>query len=165
MKNIILCGFMGCGKSTVGKELSKILNTTFVDMDSYIENKAKMTVAEIFEKYGEGGFRDMEYQACLELSETNNKVIAAGGGTLTFERNVNVLKQNGVIVLIDCSYEVLCQRLANDTARPLLQCENRNDKIKELLTKRMPIYKSACDLTVNGDFLPLEVAQNIATMV
>ena len=165
MKNIILCGFMGCGKSTVGKELAKMLGVSFIDMDSYIEEQANMTVTEIFEKHGESGFRDMEHQVCVKLSKTDNKIIAAGGGTLAFGRNVNVLKQNSTIVLIDCSYEELCKRLSTDTSRPLLQCENRNEKIKELLTARMPLYKNACDLTVNGDNTPKKVAKNIVDLI
>lgn len=161
MKNIILCGFMGCGKSTVGKLLAKKMGLSFVDMDSYIEEKAGMTVKEIFAKFGEPHFRDLEHQACIELNSTGNKVIGAGGGTLTFDRNTEVLKQNGTVVFLDVSYEVLCSRLKNDTTRPLLQCENRNEKIKELLEARTPIYKSVSDITINGDLVPNKVVPEI----
>lgn len=165
MKNIILCGFMGCGKSTVGKELSKLINANFIDMDSYIEAKANMTVTEIFANYGEDGFRDMEHDACVQLAQGNNNVIAAGGGTLTFQRNVDILSKTGVIVLIDTGYETLCSRLADDTQRPLLQCENRNEKIKELLTARLPLYKKACSIIIDGDAPPINVAKQIANTV
>ena len=161
MKNIILCGFMGCGKSTVGKFLAKKSGMTFVDMDTYIENMAGMTVKEIFAEKGEAHFRDLEHQACIELSQNGNKVIAAGGGTLTFDRNINALKNNGTILLLEVSYEKLCIRLRNDTTRPLLQCENRNQKIQELLTKRMPIYKKAADIIINGDLVPNKVVPEI----
>ncbi|MGN1130993.1 MAG: shikimate kinase [Ruminococcus sp.] len=165
MNNIILCGFMGCGKTTVGKNLSTLANMKFVDMDKYIEKKADMTVSQIFEKFGEEGFRDMEHKACLELSESTDYVIASGGGTLVFDRNVEVLSKTGTIVLIDVSYETLCNRLKNDKKRPLLQCENRNEKIKELLNKRMPLYKKASAVTVNGDQAPKKVAQEIFSKV
>lgn len=165
MNNIILCGFMGCGKTTVGKNLSTLANMKFVDMDKYIEKKADMTVSEIFEKFGEEGFRDMEHKACLELSESTDYVIASGGGTLVFDRNVKVLSKTGTIVLIDVSYETLCNRLKNDKKRPLLQCENRNEKIQELLNKRMPLYKKASAVTVNGDQAPKKVAQEIISKV
>ena len=165
MNNIILCGFMGCGKTTVGKNLSKLANMKFVDMDKYIEEKANMTVSEIFDKFGESGFRDMEHQACLELSSSTDYVIAAGGGTLTFDRNVDVLSKTGTIVLIDASYETLCNRLKTDTKRPLLQCENRNEKIKELLDKRMPLYKKASTVTVNGNQTPKKVAEEILNKI
>ena len=165
MNNIILCGFMGCGKTTVGKNLSKLANMKFVDMDKYIEEKANMTVSEIFDKFGESGFRDMEHQACVELSSSKDYVIAAGGGTLTFDRNVDVLSKTGTIVLIDASYETLCNRLKTDTKRPLLQCENRNEKIKELLDKRMPLYKKASTVTVNGNQTPKKVAEEILNKI
>ena len=165
MKNIILCGFMGCGKSTVGKLLAKKLGMSFIDMDTYIEEKATMTVTEIFAKYSEGHFRDLEHQACIDLNSTDNKVIAAGGGTLTFDRNTKVLKENGTIVLLEVSYETLCSRLKNDTSRPLLQCENRNEKIKEMLDIRMPVYKKAADITINGDLVPNKVVPAIIEAV
>jgi shikimate kinase len=152
---------MGCGKTTVGKSLAKLSDMDFVDMDKYIETNANMTVKEIFAEKGEDGFRDMEHQACKELALESNKIIAAGGGTLTFQRNIDVLSKTGTIVLIDTSYETICKRLAHDTTRPLLQCENRNEKIKELLDKRMPIYKKASSVSVNGNCTPKKVAQEI----
>lgn len=88
MNNIVLCGFMGCGKSTVGKNIARKSGRKFLDMDSYIEEKAGMTVSEIFEKYGEEKFRDMEHDACVELSGLEGLVIASGGGAFTFKRNV-----------------------------------------------------------------------------
>lgn len=165
MKNIILCGFMGCGKSTVGKLLAKKMGVSFVDMDAYIENKSQMTVKEIFEKHGESYFRDLEYDACVKLSKTGDKVIAAGGGTLTFPRNVDVFKKNGLILFLDVSYKALCTRLKNDTSRPLLQCENRNEKIKELLDKRMPVYKSVADYVIKGDLPPNKVVPQIIKFI
>lgn len=165
MKNIILCGFMGCGKSTVGKLLAKKTDSTFVDMDSYIEEKAGMTISEIFAQHGEDYFRDLEHQACVELSETGDKIIAAGGGALTFDRNIEALKKNGTILLLDVSYDMLCIRLKNDTTRPLLQCENRNEKIKELLKARMPLYRKAADITINGDLVPNKVVPSIIEII
>lgn len=88
MNNIVLCGFMGCGKSTVGKNIARKSGRKFLDMDSYIEEKAGMTVSEIFEKYGEEKFRDMEHDACVELAGLEGLVIASGGGAFTFKRNV-----------------------------------------------------------------------------
>ena len=165
MKNIILCGFMGCGKSTVGRKLSRRANMEFVDMDRYIENKAGMTVKEIFAKYGEQKFRDMEREACKELAERDNLVIAAGGGTLTFPENVETLRRTGRIVLIDVKYEILCERLKHDKNRPLLQVENRNEKIRTLLDERMPLYSRAASVVVNGNFGSVDVAANILAIL
>lgn len=161
MNNIILCGFMGSGKTTVGKALSKLTDMEFVDMDKFIEEKQDMTVSEIFEEYGEDGFRDMEHQACIDLANSENKVIAAGGGTLTFQRNVDILSKTGTIILLEVSYEMLCERLKYDTSRPLLQCENRNEKIRELLTKRMPLYRQAAGIAIDGNHSPKKVARDI----
>lgn len=152
---------MGCGKTTVGKILAKNNNMNFVDMDKYIEQKAGMSVKEIFAQKGENGFRDMEHQACVELSSCQGYVIASGGGTLTFERNVKILESTGTIVLIDASFNTLYNRLKHDTSRPLLQCENRAQKIKELLSKRMPLYRNASSVTVNGNQSSRKVAQEI----
>jgi shikimate kinase len=161
MKNIILCGFMGCGKSTIGRKLSKRLEKEFVDMDRYIEAKEGLTVKEIFEKYGEEKFRELETQACRELSEKSDLIIAAGGGTLTFQRNIDILSSTGRIVYVDVKYEMLCERLKRDTRRPLLQVENRNEVIKELLEKRRPIYERAASIYIDGNFTSGKVANII----
>ncbi len=161
MKNIILCGFMGCGKSTIGRKLSQRLEKEFVDMDRYIEAKEGLTVKEIFEKYGEKKFRELETQACRELSEKSDLIIAAGGGTLTFQRNIDILSSTGRIVYVDVKYEMLCERLKRDTRRPLLQVENRNEVIKELLEKRRPIYERAASIYIDGNFTSGKVANII----
>ncbi len=161
MKNLILCGFMGCGKSTIGRRLSKMTEMPFVDLDRYIEEKAGLTVKEIFEKYGENKFRELETEACRELSEKSGYIIAAGGGTLTFQKNIDILKETGRIIYINVSYEMLCERLKRDTRRPLLQVENRNEVIKELLKKRAPIYEGAASIHIDGNFTSNRVAEII----
>ncbi len=161
MKNIILCGFMGCGKSTIGRKIASKSEKEFVDMDRYIEEKAGMTVAEIFEKYGEEKFRELETEACSELAEKSDLIIAAGGGTLTFQRNIDILEKTGRIVFIDVSYEMLRERLKRDTRRPLLQVENRNEVIKDLLEKRTPIYRKAASIYIDGNFSSGRVADII----
>ena len=100
-KNIILCGFMGCGKSTVGTLLAKKTGMAFVDLDSYIEKQENKTIARIFEESGEAHFRELEKQAARALSEKKGVVIAAGGGTLTFQENVDSLKNGGIISASD----------------------------------------------------------------
>jgi shikimate kinase len=158
MNNIVLCGFMGCGKSTVGKNLARKTGRTFLDMDSYIEDKAKMTVSEIFEKYGEDGFRDMEHEACIELSQMSDLVIASGGGAFTFKRNSDVFKGKDTIVLLDVPLDIIKHRLKNDKTRPLLQRPDKDEAMMELYKKRLPLYKSAADITVSGKNTPLKTA-------
>ena len=158
MNNIVLCGFMGCGKSTVGKNLARKTGRSFVDMDRYIEQREGMTVAEIFEKYGEDGFRDREHEACRELAGMNGLIIASGGGALTFERNVKVFKGTDTIVFLNVPLNVIAQRLKNDTRRPLLQRPDKDKVMRELYEKRMPSYLAAADVTVPGQGTPLKTA-------
>lgn len=165
MNNIVLCGFMGCGKSTVGKNLARKTGRKFVDMDTYIEEKAGMTVSEIFEKHGENGFRDMEHEACRELSEMSGLIIASGGGAFTFKRNSDVFKSKDTIVLIDVELETIKYRLRNDKTRPLLQKPNKDRVMQELYEKRLPLYKNAADITVKGKNTPLKTAFEIIDAV
>lgn len=158
MNNIVLCGFMGCGKSTVGRNIARKTGKKFLDMDSYIEKKAEMTVSEIFDKYGESGFRDMEHEACVELSQMQDLVIASGGGAFTFERNVQAFKGRDKIVLLDVPLDIIKYRLRNDKSRPLLQKPDRDKVMQELYEKRLPLYKNAADLIVSGKNTPVKTA-------
>lgn len=160
-KNIILCGFMGCGKTTVGKNLQKRSGMHMIDTDAYIEKNQGMKISEIFDRYGESYFRDLEYDACCELSKKSGIIISTGGGALTFQRNVEALKKNGTIVLIDVPLDAIKERLKNDTTRPLLQRPDKDEAMRELYEKRMPLYKKAADIIVDGEFPPLQVAINI----
>ncbi len=165
MDNIVLCGFMGCGKSTVGKNLARKTGRKFIDMDSYIEEKAGMTVSEIFEKHGESGFRDMEHEACKELCELSGLVIASGGGAFTFKRNSDVFKGKDTIVLIDVPLDTIKLRLRNDKVRPLLQRPDKDKVMKELYDKRLPLYKACADISVQGKNTPLKTAFEIIDAV
>ncbi len=160
-KNIILCGFMGCGKSTVGTLLAKKTGMAFFDLDSYIEKQEKKTVAQIFADSGEAYFRELERNAAKALSEKNGVVIAAGGGTLTFRENVDSLKKSGVIILLDLPVETVAARLKNDTTRPLLNRPDKDKAMKELYDKRLPLYRAAADIVVNADDSPMQVCREI----
>ena len=158
MNNIILCGFMGCGKSTIGKIIAKKTGKKFIDMDSYIEEKAEMKISEIFEKFGEASFRDMEHEACRELSEMKGMVIASGGGAFTFDRNVEVFKGKDKIVFLNVALATIKYRLRNDKVRPLLQRPDKDKAMEELYNKRFPIYKKAADIIVEGKNTPVKTA-------
>lgn len=134
-------------------------------MDTYIEQKSGMTVSEIFEKYGENGFRDMEHETCKELAEKSNLIIASGGGAFTFERNVRVFKGKDKIVLLDVPLNIIKYRLRNDKTRPLLQKPDRDKVMKELYEKRLPIYKKAADITVSGKSSPMKTALAVIAAV
>lgn len=156
MNNVVLCGFMGCGKSTVGRNLARKTGRKFLDMDRYIEEKAGMSVKDIFEKQGEDGFRELEHEACVELSDKKNLIIASGGGALTFDRNVSVFKGKDKIVLLDVPLNTIKYRLRNDKTRPLLQREDKDRAMEELFMKRYPLYMAAADVVVSGQSTPMK---------
>ncbi len=159
MKCIALCGFMGCGKTTVSKSIEKLYDIPNIDTDKYIEEKENMTISEMFEKFGESYFRDKEYDAICELSKKDDTILALGGGVVMFPRNVQVLKENGCkIVFIDTDFETIKERLLNDKTRPLLKL---NDT-KALYEKRLPIYNSVCDIKIT---CKNEDSDAIATMI
>ena len=146
MNNIILCGFMGSGKTSIGKLLAKKLSMNFVDMDSYIEEKQGMKIPEIFAQFSEEYFRDAEHAAAKELSQKNDCIISTGGGALTFERNIATFKQTGKIVFLNPGFYECYKRIAN-TDRPLVKA-NKREELKALYKKREQLYRKACDAEV-----------------
>lgn len=148
VNNIALCGFMGCGKSTVGKLLAKYMNMDFVDIDTYIEKQMKMKISAIFEQYGQDFFRRLEMQSIKEICEREGTVISLGGGTILNDENYKVLAENCKIVYIKATREVLYKRLKNDKKRPLLQQGDKRKIIDDLYDSREPIYSSRADMSV-----------------
>lgn len=142
MKNIVLIGMPGCGKSTLGKIISKITEKTFVDMDEEIEKEAGMTIPEIFEAKGESGFRELESYIAEKLGKERGLIIATGGGAILREKNVDALKQNGLILHIERPVETLATK-----GRPLSQ---NLDTLKKMEAQRLPLYKDAADITFNN---------------
>lgn len=164
-ENIVLCGFMGCGKTTIGKKLAKLMNREFYDLDKYIEQKEGMTVSEIFAQHGEEGFRQRETQAVREISQKGNAVVACGGGTVLFRQNVEEFHaHNSVILLLYVPLVMLQDRLKNDKKRPLLQKPNRNQVIADLYKQRISLYRSAADITVRATAPVQVVVKRIANM-
>ncbi len=156
---------MGCGKSTVGRNLARKTGKRFVDMDAYIEKKTGKKISEIFAERGEDGFRDIEHEVCLELAQKSNLIIASGGGAFTFERNVEAFKGSDIIVLLDVPLERIRYRLRNDKVRPLLQRPDKNKAMTELYNKRYPLYKAAADVTVKGKNTPIQTTRAVMDAV
>ena len=149
--NLILCGMMGCGKSTVGICLAKLTGRSYYDTDSMIVERYGR-IADIFEKYGEEYFRDLETEIVKELVQRDNLVIATGGGLMLKRENADLLKINGKIVFLRASVKTLCKRLQADTERPLLQnADSLRERLETLLKNRAPVYEKAADLIVDVD--------------
>lgn len=161
-RSVALCGFMGCGKSTVGQRLAALTGYRFVDMDRYIEQQAGRSVRAVFETYGEPHFRALEAAACADLSTQTGRIIAAGGGAVLFPENARILRQNCIVVWLDASLETVLARLEGDTTRPLLQGPDAQTRVRALWQERRPLYAAAAHLTVVADGTPEAVAHRIA---
>lgn len=143
--NLVLVGFMGTGKTSVGQHLAQRWNRTFLDMDAVIEQREGRTIPEIFRQSGEPYFRTLETQLAAELSEPSALVIAAGGGIVLNSLNLEHLRRGGIIVCLLATPEAILQRVAADTHRPLLQAQDREQRIRELLQLRRPLYEAIPD--------------------
>ena len=147
MKRIILIGYMGAGKTTIGKALSKELGIIFYDLDWYIESRMRKSVSEIFAERGEEGFRKIEYNMLHEVAEFENVIISCGGGTPCFFDNMDYLNQQGQVVYLKASPEVLYKHLQMaKVERPLLKGKASEELIafiREQLDKREPFYSKA----------------------
>lgn len=153
--NIVITGFMGTGKSTVGKIVSKKLKMKFKDIDELIEKATAMKISEIFKKFGEQRFRDMETEMVKLVTKKDAQVISTGGGAILREENFHRLKENGVVFCLTASEKTIFERLKNNKERPLLQVENPQEKIKELMEQRTPFYEKA-DFIIHTDSLSVE---------
>ncbi|MBQ9227702.1 MAG: shikimate kinase [Eubacterium sp.] len=162
MKNIILCGFMGAGKTVVGKELAKIKGCRFVDTDELIEKEQGITVKAIFAAHGEAYFRDLEHAVCERVGGMQNCVVSTGGGALTFARNVEAVRRGGGrVVFLDASFPVICDRIGDSSTRPLFQ---DREKAEALYRERRARYLAAADYVIDGDMSARKTALMLADM-
>ena len=161
--NVALVGFMGAGKSTVGRELAVRLGKTFVETDLLVEERAGMPVSEVFAQHGEQYFRDLEADVVRDVSQLKDCVIACGGGVVLREENVAALRASAVIVYLETSPQSVLERLGpRSTARPLLSGAEREQRVVELLALREPIYTASADIAVPTDGLRVDqVALNV----
>ena len=147
MIRIILIGYMGAGKTTVGKSLAKELGVPFYDLDWYIESRMRKTVAQIFAERGEEGFRKIEYNMLHEVAEFEDVIISCGGGTPCFFDNMDYLNQQGQVVYLKAEPEVLYKHLLMaKVERPLLKGKSKEELltfIREQIEKREPYYSKA----------------------
>lgn len=152
MKNhIYLIGFMGTGKSTVARRLARRLNLPSEEMDEKIASEAGMPITEIFEKYGEEYFRDLETEMVKTLSRGPASVVSCGGGTVLREKNVECMRQSGMLILLTARPETVYQRVKNGTGRPVLNGHMNVEYIAGLMKKRQKAYEEACEYTIATD--------------
>jgi shikimate kinase len=165
VNNVILAGFMGTGKTTVGKILAQQLKKRFVDMDSIIEERAGKSISRIFEEDGEAHFRAMERNLVQELSAQNGLVIAAGGGIVLNPDNIMDFSSTGRIICLLASEKEIIRRVSSSTARPLLEEGDKLQRVKDLMNKRRPFYEAIRDRVDTSGLTPAEVVEIILLML
>ncbi|MBP1996501.1 shikimate kinase [Paenibacillus eucommiae] len=158
--NVVLIGFMGTGKSTVGKFLAKQLNWSFTDTDAMIEQKEQMTIAEMFEARGEAYFRSLETKTIEELLAEEHQVLATGGGAVLAEKNRSCMLKNGFVVAFIASPEAIIRRVSSDQSRPLLQ-GNLDERVHSLLEQRKQAYDFAHMTIDTSELSPERIARII----
>jgi shikimate kinase len=163
IRNLALIGFMGSGKSSVGRTVAETLDYAFLDTDDLIEQKAGMSISEIFEREGEPAFRGREAALVGELTCLERCVISTGGGLPTLQGNLDSLKSHALVVCLWTTPERILERVQSQSHRPLLQVPDPLARIEELLDARRPFYRQA-DVLVSTDRRSVrEVAQQVVT--
>ena len=157
---VTLIGFMGSGKSTVGKELSKLLGFPFIDLDDLIVKEVGMSIPEIFESFGEEKFREIESSLLKEvLLKKSELILSTGGGTPAYKDNVKVINQLSKSVFLKTPFETLWERISKDKNRPLTKFGKEG--LLELYTKRLPYYERAHLIVECEGKKPKEIAEEI----
>lgn len=161
MKNIVLTGFMGTGKTSVAKQLSSMLGMKIVDMDSEIEKTQGKTINDIFAQLGEPFFRDLETEMAQIVSAMEHVIISTGGGVVLRPENIEYLRKNGIVVCLMASADTILKRTRSTDERPLLKVDDPLAQITEMLDVRKPFYKNA-DLVIDTEGKsPRQVAEEI----
>jgi len=151
VSNIVLVGFMGTGKTSVGRRLAEKLKLSYIDTDDVIEQDNEMIIADIFRQHGEPYFRRLESDAVRKVSGLDNHVISTGGGVVIREENLEMLKRNGMVFSLAATPEEIWKRVGHEIHRPLLQAPQPLDRIRKMLAARAPFYARAdCIIHTTG---------------
>lgn len=167
-RSVVLVGLMGAGKSTIGKRVAQFLGVSFVDADAEIEIAARMTIPELFDRYGEAEFRDLERRVIRRVLRTGPKVLATGGGAFMNEQTRKAISRAGVSVWLKAELDVLMERVGRKSNRPLLQTADPRATMQALMDARYPVYGMA-QITVMSrdekkDVMAGEVVDALAAM-
>jgi len=164
-RNIVLVGFMGTGKSAVGRELQRATGFGLVDVDAEVERAEGMSIEEIFNNSGEGAFRDAEAREIRRISEGRGQIISTGGGAVLRKDNMDVLLDAGVVVCLTATAESVYKRTRHNTKRPLLQCDDPLEQIRKMLDERRPFYEKADVMVSTEGKSPYEIAEEVLEAV
>jgi shikimate kinase len=163
-RNIILVGFMGTGKTTVGRILASRLGWTFTDTDAFIQEQTGMTIGRMFEEHGEAFFRQQETEALRELLQRRNQVVSTGGGAVLLEENRRLMLENGLVVAMNAEESVIVERVRGDKGRPLLQGDVV-ERVHTLVETRRHAYDFATVQLHTDRLSPEEAARRIEEML
>ena len=155
-RNLILIGFMGTGKTSVGMRVAKSLGWRFVDTDRLITRRAGKSIPAIFAESGEDVFRNLETEVLRKCAGESGQVISTSGGIVTLERNREILKDVGYVIWLEASPETIYERVKNNRNRPLLRTDDPQATIRKMLESRRAFYESTCDLRIRTDDLTME---------
>jgi shikimate kinase len=153
--NIVLIGPMGSGKSSLGRRLAERFGLRFIDIDAHLEKATGVSIPTIFEHEGESGFREREEHTLRSVLEQNDQLVATGGGAVLRESNRDIITARGFVVFLNISVEEQLRRLARDKKRPLLQVDNREQRLRDLAQQRSELYRRTADLNFHADNLSL----------
>lgn len=159
LQTVYLCGFMGCGKTTIGRKLAEKLLLPYTDMDEYITQKYKMSVPQIFEQKGEDFFRQAETDAIAELAGIGG-VISCGGGAMLRQQNADIANKSGTVVYIDVNFETCYARICNDKNRPIV-ATNSKEQLFDLYNTRSVVYMKNSKIHVSGE----DTSENIVKLI
>ncbi len=151
MHNVFLIGFMGVGKSTIARMLAKELQAELIEMDETIEAETGKSINQIFERYGETYFRELESGLIERIAKKGDMVVSCGGGAVLRPENVQKMKESGTIVFLTATAETIYERVRNSTNRPLLNGNMNVEYIRGLMDKRRDAYQSAADIVIITD--------------
>lgn len=165
MERIYIVGFMGTGKSTVGKLIAEKLNKKFIEMDELIEERESQKIKNIFAKKGEAYFRTLEHELLKEISMKIGLVVSCGGGLVCNEKNLSLAKKTGTVISLMASPSIIYERTKNNEDRPLLNVDKPLDKIKELLDKRLSFYNRAHYVINTEGKLPEKISEEIINLL
>ncbi len=162
-KNVIITGFMGTGKTTVGREVARMLSCEFHDTDEIIEARTSMSIADIFKRHGEQYFRELEAVVLSDLARSNQSVIATGGGTLLATGIADIAAKNGIIFCLEADLPALEARLRHNTNRPLLTTDDRRTELQFLSQQREKLYRQLPNHVDTTHLSPREAATIIVS--